>query len=378
MNTVADWIAAHALLLWTLLPLLAVLAGDQVWRRSARRRMATVADDRQPDVMQSRTTATLGVLAALLFAAIAFAIGTGEPGALVRFDTALAADMHTQLPPSALPVLSTVSLLGGTPWVVTLSTLMLLILLLRRQWSLSACWAIAQIGILPIAYGIKACFQRTRPPHDTRFVTDVGWSFPSGHAISSAVFYGMLAYVLLRLLPSHWHRLVIAAALLLAGLIGISRILLQAHYFSDVVAGYAERAGAATAGSVAGLLAYLDAAEAVENGLPPAPTVVARDRVQVLTVHSAKGLEWQVVAVAHLSGGIFPSTASRSTWLTDATELPPLLRGDRAATGALGIPVLDISDVTKMVSGIAGLRTVERDQVERLVGIALDGLRPAA
>ncbi|MDT5255601.1 MAG: ATP-dependent helicase UvrD/PcrA, partial [Mycobacterium sp.] len=126
--------------------------------------------------------------------------------------------------------------------------------------------------------------------------------------------------------------------------------------FADVVAGYAEQTGATTIAtdvsaraskaSVAGLLAYLDAAEAVENGLPPAPPTVARDRVQVLTVHSAKGLEWQVVAVAHLSGRIFPSTASRSTWLTDAAELPPLLRGDRASAGALGVPVLDTSDVT--------------------------------
>lgn len=122
--------------------------------------------------------------------------------------------------------------------------------------------------------------------------------------------------------------------------------------FADVVARYAERADAAGApdrcatASVSGLLAFLDVAESVENGLSPAPSVAARDRVQVLTVHSAKGLEWQVVAVAHLSGGIFPSTASRSTWLTDAAELPPLLRGDRASAGALGIPVLDTSDVT--------------------------------
>ena len=118
--------------------------------------------------------------------------------------------------------------------------------------------------------------------------------------------------------------------------------------FADVVAGYAERTGASGAGdgSVAGLLAYLDVAADVENGLPPAQPTVARDRVQVLTVHAAKGLEWQVVAVAHLSGGVFPSTASRSTWLTDVSELPPLLRGDRACTGALGIPVLDTSDVT--------------------------------
>ncbi len=121
--------------------------------------------------------------------------------------------------------------------------------------------------------------------------------------------------------------------------------------FADVVARYAEQTRAATSAaevtaSVAGLLAYLDAAEVVENGLSPAPLAVARDRVQVLTVHSAKGLEWQLVAVAHLSGGTFPSTASRSSWLTDAAELPPLLRGDRASTGALGIPVLDTSDVT--------------------------------
>ncbi|ODR02512.1 ATP-dependent DNA helicase [Mycobacterium sherrisii] len=114
--------------------------------------------------------------------------------------------------------------------------------------------------------------------------------------------------------------------------------------FADVVAGYAERNS--TGASVLGLLAYLDAAETVENGLAPAPLAAARDRVQVLTVHSAKGLEWEVVAVAHLSGGTFPSTASRSSWLTDAAELPPLLRGDRASAGSLGIPVLDLSDVT--------------------------------
>ncbi|MGZ4583362.1 MAG: ATP-dependent helicase, partial [Mycobacterium sp.] len=122
--------------------------------------------------------------------------------------------------------------------------------------------------------------------------------------------------------------------------------------FADVVAGYAERADAAgvtdrsATASVSGLLAFLDVAESVENGLPPAPLAVAADRVQVFTVHSAKGLEWQVVAVAHLSGGVFPSMASRSTWLTDAAELPPLLRGDRASAGALGIPLLDTSDVT--------------------------------
>jgi DNA helicase-2/ATP-dependent DNA helicase PcrA len=130
--------------------------------------------------------------------------------------------------------------------------------------------------------------------------------------------------------------------------------------FADVVADFASRPGA----DVTALLAYLDAAEQVENGLAPAAdgqaagkgsdVSVAQHRVQILTVHAAKGLEWQLVAVPHLSGRVFPSTASTRTWLTDAGDLPPLLRGDRATMSEFGVPVLDTSDVSdrKMLSDI--------------------------
>ncbi|MBB2771307.1 MULTISPECIES: ATP-dependent helicase [Mycolicibacterium] len=111
--------------------------------------------------------------------------------------------------------------------------------------------------------------------------------------------------------------------------------------FVDAVADYAGRPGA----TISGLLAYLDAAMERENGLAPADLAVSTERVQILTVHAAKGLEWQVVAVPHLSGRIFPSTAQARTWLTDPADLPPLLRGDRATTTDHGIPVLDTSDV---------------------------------
>jgi DNA helicase-2/ATP-dependent DNA helicase PcrA len=111
--------------------------------------------------------------------------------------------------------------------------------------------------------------------------------------------------------------------------------------FADVVAEFAARPSA----SISGLLAFLDAAMDVENGLAPAEIAVAKDRVQILTVHAAKGLEWQVVAVPHLSARVFPSTGSARTWLTDAADLPPLLRGDRASVSEHGVPVLDTSDV---------------------------------
>lgn len=111
--------------------------------------------------------------------------------------------------------------------------------------------------------------------------------------------------------------------------------------FCDLVADFAGRSG----GSVLALLGYLDVATEVENGLAPAELTVSHDRVQILTVHAAKGLEWQVVAVPHLSTRVFPSTASARTWLTDSSDLPPLLRGDRATESELGVPVLDTSDI---------------------------------
>ena len=111
--------------------------------------------------------------------------------------------------------------------------------------------------------------------------------------------------------------------------------------FADAVADFAARPGA----TVAGLLAFLDTAQEVENGLAPAEVTSAGDRVQILTVHAAKGLEWQIVAVPHLSARVFPSTASPRTWLTDAADLPPLLRGDCATVSEHGVPVLDTTDV---------------------------------
>ena len=130
--------------------------------------------------------------------------------------------------------------------------------------------------------------------------------------------------------------------------------------FADVVSDYAQRPGACADG----LLAYLDAAEVVENGLAPAELSVAADRVQILTVHAAKGLEWQVVAVPHLSARVFPSTASKRTWLSDPADLPPLLRGDRAAAGLHGVPVLDTSGVNDR-KGLSDAIIAHRDQLEQ-------------
>jgi DNA helicase-2/ATP-dependent DNA helicase PcrA len=105
--------------------------------------------------------------------------------------------------------------------------------------------------------------------------------------------------------------------------------------FADVVADFAATSPLA---GLPALLDYLSTAEEAEDGLEPGEVEVAHDRVQILTVHAAKGLEWQVVALPHLVDGVFPAAKKSSSWLRTVTELPVALRGDRADLPELLLP----------------------------------------
>lgn len=105
--------------------------------------------------------------------------------------------------------------------------------------------------------------------------------------------------------------------------------------FAGVVADFAETAPDAT---LISFVDYLSTAAHAEDGLTPGEVEVLPDRVQVLTVHSAKGLEWEVVAVPHLVQEVFPTRRRSSSWLRTVTSLPADLRGDAA-----DLPTLRVS-----------------------------------
>lgn len=102
--------------------------------------------------------------------------------------------------------------------------------------------------------------------------------------------------------------------------------------FADVAGEFARGADRPTLGA---FLAWLEAADAREDGLELPVTEPDPDAVQVTTVHAAKGLEWDAVAVAGLVDGGLPATAmlgkdgpKDSAWLTGLGVLPYPLRGD--------------------------------------------------
>lgn len=108
----------------------------------------------------------------------------------------------------------------------------------RHKWFSIRVSAIA-ISSLCLMFLLKHSFGRPRP--DLPVLTEVsGLSFPSGHALMSFAFYGLLIYITWNSVKKKWLRwILIILLLLLIHIIGFSRIYLRVHYASDVIAGLA-------------------------------------------------------------------------------------------------------------------------------------------
>ena len=88
--------------------------------------------------------------------------------------------------------------------------------------------------------GLKHAFGRARPWHQDPLVQIASYSFPSGHAVASTVFYGMLCLLVFAHVRSRWPRAAAAAvAVSMVLVVCFSRVYLGAHFPSDVIAGVA-------------------------------------------------------------------------------------------------------------------------------------------
>jgi DNA helicase-2/ATP-dependent DNA helicase PcrA len=152
------------------------------------------------------------------------------------------------------------------------------------------------------------------------------------------------------------------------GSVGHARRHLDA--FTSAAASFAGDSDAPTLGA---FLTYLDVAEDEERGLEVVEAEPDPTAIQIMTVHAAKGLEWDTVVVAGMNEGSFPSIPSRNGWLTAVASLPYELRGD-----ADWLPELDIEGATThkdMDLALGEFREAEGDRLlaeeRRLAYVAL-------
>lgn len=170
-----------------------------------------------------------------LFSTIAILMHTGR---LSDFDDAVTAAAVSSTPVAALRYFAIITHLGDSLTYTILCISAAVLMLFYRQYLLAAIVVMAIGGNSLLNPGLKSVFERVRPLHEHGLVVASGWSFPSGHTSGAVVTYGVLAYLLIKLLPARWHALCIALGVALAFSIGSSRIFVQVHYFSDVVAGF--------------------------------------------------------------------------------------------------------------------------------------------
>lgn len=129
----------------------------------------------------------------------------------------------------------------GSPTVVVGIALAAAVAGLLNRRIRGAAWTlpIAVIGAGIIIQSVKMLMHRPRPTLYTPLLHEGGFSFPSGHSLIAMVVYGLLGYFALHLFKNEAARMAIRiVTVLVVFSIGLSRVYVQVHYPTDVLAGW--------------------------------------------------------------------------------------------------------------------------------------------
>ena len=177
--------------------------------------------------------------AVFLFAIIAVVVALSP--AVTAIDGNIATWMHVRATPQLTDVMAAISLLGAPTTLTIVAVAGSLLLLYRRRYAEAAMLSTVVLGGNFLNFCLKHLVQRGRPVFDDPLFSLPTYSFPSGHAMASIVFYGLLAiYVSVSARQRYAAPVAIGAAVLMVVLVSFSRVYLGLHYLSDVLGGVSE------------------------------------------------------------------------------------------------------------------------------------------
>src|SRR5215813_3165563 len=157
-----------------------------------------------------------------------------------HFDEVTRNAVHQLASPLLTTIMRGVSFIGST-LALTIGTTIVVVRFALLKWGREAkLFAITMIGAGLLNVTLKLAFKRPRPVPFFNLTPPESYSFPSGHSLTSAVFFGALAAILTARIKSRRTRVAIwIVSTLMFLTIGFSRIYLGVHHTTDVIAGFA-------------------------------------------------------------------------------------------------------------------------------------------
>jgi membrane-associated phospholipid phosphatase len=182
----------------------------------------------------------LGLIAAvsglLFFMWLASEVFEGETK---HFDDSIRQAVNQTATPWLTQLMIFLSFVGSVKFLIGLA-IIILIIFFRLKWRRAIIlFLITMGGEIILSLTLKAFFQRARPEAFFNYPLPGSFSFPSGHALGSFCFFGILAWLITARLEKFWLKCLIwTFSALLIFFIGVSRIYLGVHFPSDVCAGF--------------------------------------------------------------------------------------------------------------------------------------------
>ena len=142
------------------------------------------------------------------------------------------------LPKSFRPVMAGFSLIGEPATVLVIGFSGFVSALARGQSAIAHAfvYAVVAFGLNTL---LKISLHRARPRG--LIIKTLGlrsYSFPSGHAFGTVIFYGLFAYLDIKYLNHPWSYFIALLIIMALFLVGVSRVYLGTHYPTDVVGGW--------------------------------------------------------------------------------------------------------------------------------------------
>ena len=153
------------------------------------------------------------------------------------FDKTILLWIHSWANPVLDRLMQTITRLNDPNVVSVIAAVALILLLWQRCYPEAKTFVINCAGGVILSYGLKSVFGKVRPDLWQSAIEEVSFSYPSGHALGSTVLYGFLAYLFATRFPN-LSLLIYFIAMILIGIIGISRLYLGVHWPTDIIGGY--------------------------------------------------------------------------------------------------------------------------------------------